>query len=168
MVSHRRTRCLQDGLTEEQPPPGGMAEDPLHVGQHAGTHKGGEGIGDEVAAKQEGVPGGQLAPGVPLGEDEEGAGKEGRLDKAEEEADNDHAGKVVHDPREGRDQSPQHHRAPNVEGRPRHQVDGHIGRDLHEDVAHIQDREASGISDRVLRLERETEKVGGRGGHYWL
>ena len=116
-----------------------MAEDPLHVGQHAGTHQGGEGVGDEITTKQEGIPRGQLAPGVPLGEDEEGAGKEGSLDKAEEEADNDHASKVVHDSREGRDQSPQQHRAPNVEGRPRYQVDGHVGRDLHEDIAHVQD-----------------------------
>lgn len=42
-------------LDEEEPAPSGVAQDAVHVGEDAGADEGGEGVGDEVAAEEDGV-----------------------------------------------------------------------------------------------------------------
>lgn len=53
-------------LDPEEPAPGSVSEDALHVGEDTGADEGGEGVGDEVTAEEDGVAGGELAAGVPL------------------------------------------------------------------------------------------------------
>lgn len=140
----------------EQPAPGGVAQRALHVGQDARADEGREGVGDEVAAKEDGVARGELAARVPLGQDEQGAGKERGLDEAQKEAHNDHAGEILHDARQGGDEAPDEHDGAEVQRRPRDAVDEHVGGDLHEDVADVENAQTGlvlGVVEAEVRLQ---------------
>lgn len=122
-----------------------MAQDTVHVGQHTRSDKRRESIGDQVTAEQNGVPGGQLPAGVPLGEDEQGTGQESGLDEAQQEADSHHVAKVASQSGAGRDQTPESHRNGDVDGRPLDAVDEHVRRHLHQNVSHIQNTQTSRV-----------------------
>lgn len=139
-------------LDPEEPAPGGVTQNTIHVGQHTCGDKGGEGVGDEVTAEQDGVPGGELAAGVPLGENEKSAGQEGSLDEAQQETDSHHVSEVTCQSRAGRDQTPKSHRDGDVDRRPLDAVDEHVRGNLHQNVANIQNTETG----RVLSI-REIE-----------
>jgi hypothetical protein len=64
-----------------------VAEDTFHVGEHGGTDERGEGVGDEVAAEENGVAECEFASCVPFRENEEGAGEEGGFDETDEDWD---------------------------------------------------------------------------------
>lgn len=128
----------------EKPTPGSMAKGALHVGQDAGGDQGGEGVGDEVATEQDGVPGGQLAARVPLGQNQQRSRQEGSLDKAQQEPDDDHVLEVLGVSGQRGDETPQGHGNGNVQGRARDAVDDHVGGHLHENVSDVQDTQTGG------------------------
>lgn len=53
-------------LTEEHPPPSGMAESALHVTQHTSSDEGSEGVGNKVTTKENSVSKGEFPASVPL------------------------------------------------------------------------------------------------------
>ncbi|KAI6760449.1 hypothetical protein HG530_009309 [Fusarium avenaceum] len=151
-------------LDPEQPSPGRVAKNTLHVGQHARADKRGEGVGDQVAAEQNGVSLGQLPARVPLRQDEERTRQEGSLDEAQEESDADHAGKVVYAAGQGRDEAPEEHGGGDVQRGPLDAVDEHVGGHLHEDVADVEDAQAGGVLV-VAEVEVLLEALEAGGGH---
>jgi hypothetical protein len=124
-------------LDPKEPAPRGVAQDALHVGEHTRGNERGEGVGDEVTAEQDGIPGGQLSAGVPLGEDEQGTGQESSFDEAQQEPDRHHVAKVACQSRAGRDQTPEGHRNGDVDGGPLNTVDEHVRRNLHQNVSNV-------------------------------
>jgi hypothetical protein len=120
-------------LDPEKPAPGTVSEISVHVTKDSRCNEGGEGVGDEVAAEEDGVSLGELPTGVPFGEDllgmlsvfgsllgcyvlskkgktyHQSSRKESSLHEAKEEASSHHACKVVGNTGESRHHSPEKH-----------------------------------------------------------
>ena len=163
--SHRQLSSIpriQYTLTPEEPAPGRMSQDPLHVRQHASPDERRESVGDEVSAEEDRISRGQLPAGVPLGQDEQGTGQKRRLDEADEEPNQHHSRKVLCVARERRDQAPDEHHGGNVERRPRDPVHEHVRRDLHQDVPDVEDAQARCVL-RVVDVEIVLETLEPRG-----
>lgn len=75
--------CLKP--TPEQPAPTSVPKNTVHVRKNACRNQGGESIGNQVAAEQDGIPSREFTTGVPLGKDQESTGQESGLDESEEE-----------------------------------------------------------------------------------
>jgi hypothetical protein len=124
-------------LDVEEPAPGGVPEAALHAVEDAARDERAERVADQAPAREQRGAHAELAPGVPLGEQEERAGEEGGLDEAEEEAREERADEVGRDAGQAGDGAPDHHAAWEVDGRPAGVVQEHVS--VHDSVIWVEE-----------------------------
>lgn len=129
----------------EEPSPSRVAQNTLHVGQHTGGNKRGEGIGDQVTTEQDGVPGGQLLAGVPLGQDKKSTRQESSLDETQQETNGHHVAELLCVSGQSGNKTPEGHGAGNVERGSLNAVDEHVGGHLHQNVSNVEDAQTGGV-----------------------
>lgn len=100
----------------------------------------------------------QLRLGVPLGQVEQHAREEGRLDHAEDEPARDDLSKTLDQRGQGRHGPPEHGEETQVERRAAHVVEQHVGRHLSEDVTNKEDGEPELVL-RVAEIEVRLEAL---------
>lgn len=113
-------------LNPVEPSPSTVAEGAFHVGEHGGADERREGVGDEVAAEENGITEREFTACIPFREDQKGAWQESGFDKTDEKADGYHACEVVRASRESRDHAPKEHDDGDVKRRSWDAVDNHI------------------------------------------